>query len=577
MNIWRQHGGAHRLPFFIAFHSIFIALSFSVTAQDSDKNPIALPLLGKMLFFDTRLSDPPVMGCVTCHDPIRGGTGPDSEVNLTQVAITGANPETVGRRKPQTNTYASFAPPFSACDRGVPLLCGGNFWDGRAQGREPVTDGTLPVPPLAAPHAGTEIFHDIINPNVLGYERFISAISDQALNPFPNPVEQNISRQVVCEHVASSEYAWLFQLSWGVNINCSTETAAGGDTFTDISFKRLAIAVGAYQHFADVNRFDSRRDRAIRSELACVDDSFRDYYNPQTCHRVRQLQNSNPDKEYGRFPLVGFTAQENLGHDLFYNVDPPFVPGDQRTHPNLPASQCAFCHSDDPDNDDGAELQQVYSDQAFHNIGVPSNPEIPKLQGIDTGLNQHTGALFSGNGFFKTPTVRNVTKGASNNFVKAFMHNGFHKSLESVVHWYNTRDVLPKCEAMLGDEIPVGTELTEAVALANNCWPTAEFPQTQSPSPLVGNLGLTDEHEAALVAYMKTLSDSGSAQPPVLLTASEPQVDNYLSIFEFICPGEYSLVTDESPGGYDRDAFNTCVTLYDVVEILQEDDWLPSN
>jgi cytochrome c peroxidase len=31
-------------------------------------------------------------------------------------------------------------------------------------------------------------------------------------------------------------------------------------------------------------------------------------------------------------------------------------------------------------------------------------------------------------------------------FVKAYMHNGYFKSLKEVVHFYNTRDVLPKCE-----------------------------------------------------------------------------------------------------------------------------------
>ena len=33
------------------------------------------------------------------------------------------------------------------------------------------------------------------------------------------------------------------------------------------------------------------------------------------------------------------------------------------------------------------------------------------------------------------------------NFVKAYMHNGYFKSLKEVVHFYNTRDVLPRCEA----------------------------------------------------------------------------------------------------------------------------------
>jgi cytochrome c peroxidase len=30
-------------------------------------------------------------------------------------------------------------------------------------------------------------------------------------------------------------------------------------------------------------------------------------------------------------------------------------------------------------------------------------------------------------------------------FVKAYMHNGYFKSLKKAVHFYNTRDVLPSC------------------------------------------------------------------------------------------------------------------------------------
>ena len=45
----------------------------------------------------------------------------------------------------------------------------------------------------------------------------------------------------------------------------------------------------------------------------------------------------------------------------------------------------------------------------------------------------------------KVPTLRNVDLRPSNDFVKAFGHNGYFKSLEGIVHFYNTRDVLPRC------------------------------------------------------------------------------------------------------------------------------------
>ncbi len=66
-------------------------------------------------------------------------------------------------------------------------------------------------------------------------------------------------------------------------------------------------------------------------------------------------------------------------------------------------------------------------------------------------------------GKHKVPTLRNVNLG-SDQFAKAYGHNGYFKSLYGIVHFYNTRDVLPTCPGAY----------TEAQALAANCWPAAE-------------------------------------------------------------------------------------------------------
>ena len=41
----------------------------------------------------------------------------------------------------------------------------------------------------------------------------------------------------------------------------------------------------------------------------------------------------------------------------------------------------------------------------------------------------------------KVPTLRNVDLRPYAGFVKAYGHNGYFKSLEEIVHFYNTRDV----------------------------------------------------------------------------------------------------------------------------------------
>ena len=65
-----------------------------------------------------------------------------------------------------------------------------------------------------------------------------------------------------------------------------------------------------------------------------------------------------------------------------------------------------------------------------------------------------------------------------------------------MVAFYNTRDVKPVCP---------GT-YTEAEALAAGCWPEPEVAENVNRDEL-GDLGLTPDEEAAIVAFMKTLSD----------------------------------------------------------------------
>jgi cytochrome c peroxidase len=78
-------------------------------------------------------------------------------------------------------------------------------------------------------------------------------------------------------------------------------------------------------------------------------------------------------------------------------------------------------------------------------------------------------------------------------FVKAYMHNGYFKSLKEVVHFYNTRDVLPSCqESDPGEKV--------------SCWPAPEN-STNINKKQLGNLGLKPEEEEAVVAFLRTLTD----------------------------------------------------------------------
>ena len=73
------------------------------------------------------------------------------------------------------------------------------------------------------------------------------------------------------------------------------------------------------------------------------------------------------------------------------------------------------------------------------------------------------------------------------------MHNGYFTDLKTVVHFYNTRDVLPKC-----------TKSSQKVGV--DCWP-APTNTTGLNTFQTGKLSLTDAEETAIVTFLGTLND----------------------------------------------------------------------
>ncbi|MEY4550117.1 MAG: hypothetical protein RL685_6312 [Pseudomonadota bacterium] len=451
--------------------AIASTLALTASSAAAAPNTAALEALGKQVFFD-EISVPARQSCATCHVPANGFTAGVAAINLNGVAVPGANPHAVGNRKPPSAAYAAsspnlsggfFGPDCAAAPFG--LFCiGGVFWDGRA--------------------TGTAIGNEVFGGDVAltgAYAGFLGPLADQALGPFANAVEQNVppgntalpGAEAVCNHVKDARYAPLFQQAWGHVPNCSPATA-------DLEFKRIAVAISAFEHSTEMNSFSARRDSAL------ADDAD------------------------GQFPLDDFTAQENLGHDLFYN-----------TVANGGAG-CANCHNGGPNPfiifqpplfvpeqnplARGEESDQIYSDNSFHNIGLPPNPEAANFDpnAPDLGLAEFTGVL-GHEGDFRTATLRNVDMRRGNGFPKAYMHNGYFKTLEQVVHFYNTATSKPACQMS-------GASAEQAIA--NDCWPAPETPSPLPLTGLVGDLGLTVQEEAALVAYLKTLTDTEEVKAP---------------------------------------------------------------
>ncbi len=87
--------------------------------------------LGKLMLYDSTLSNPAGYACATCHVAETGYTGPNSEINAFSGPQPGVVPGRYSDRKPQSYLYAAFSPEGPYYDSGLRTWLGGNFWDGR--------------------------------------------------------------------------------------------------------------------------------------------------------------------------------------------------------------------------------------------------------------------------------------------------------------------------------------------------------------------------------------------------------------------------------------------------------------
>jgi cytochrome c peroxidase len=295
-------------------------------------------------------------------------------------------------------------------------------------------------------------------------EKLGNPAADQAQGPFLNPVEQALpdSACVVWRVCTATLYPVSFEDVWGagacdiewpadVETVCATEGTTVGlsdadRAKSDMAYDDIALSIAAYEASPEVNAFTSKYDWTFKGK-------------------------------------VKLTKQEQRGYALFRGK-----------------GKCHRCHIS---NGQGA----LFTDFTFDNLGIPKNPENPVYNVDPDFVDPGLGGFLKKAGYepevyepelgkHKVPTLRNVDLRPDEDSVKAYGHNGYFKTLEGIVHFYNTRDVKPVCPGLY----------TEAQALAADCWPAPEVAENVNTDEL-GDLGLTPEEEAAIVAFLKTLSD----------------------------------------------------------------------
>ena len=423
--------------------------------------------LGKLELFDKSLSVNKNEACSFCHMPETGYTGRSSVLNRTTVAYPGSVRTRFSQRKPQSYTYATLSPVLHYNSTQNDFY-GGNFWDMRATGAR------------------------LQNPS-----------AEQAQGPPTNPVEMGLpDNACVAYRLSQGAYVSLFVKVWGAAIKsiewpgdanriCSTPVGANGvgpqlnlsaedrDRANTI-YDQFGLSIAGYEGSPEVNAFSSKFDAYLAG-------------------------------------LVNLSSQEMHGYELFNGV-----------------AHCNTCHlSGNASGATGgsvADAAPLFTDFTSSNLGLPRNPSIPYyyenkpdkygyianpvgVNYVDLGV----GGFLSGqqgspvpdqswislasqfDGKMQVPTLRNVDMRPYPGFVRAYMHNGYLKSLKEVVHFYNTRDT--KCNS------------PNDPGVKTTCWPQPEVYENQDPT--IGNLGLSSADEDDIVAFLKTLTDGYTTVSPL--------------------------------------------------------------
>ena len=155
---------------------------------------------------------------------------------------------------------------------------------------------------------------------------------------------------------------------------------------------------------------------------------------------------------------------------------------------------CFHCHVSNPSiAPDGTVFPPLFTDHSYANIGVPRNTTIPGNSPPSLGLGGRKDVLAkspggSEIGKHKVSSLRNVALTAP------YGHNGVFATLEEIVHFYNTRETLGR---VASDQDP-GFGVTG--------WAPPEVAFNVNFDE-VGSLNLSAVEEAALVAFLKTLTD----------------------------------------------------------------------
>ena len=453
----------------------------------------SVEILGKLLNFDLNISPLRNESCSFCHMPYAGFSGPIPSVNLTMVAYPGTYHYRAAKRVAQRYTYSPDFPVLEY-NSSQAAFFGGNFWDARATGG-----------------------------------RLQSADSEQAQHPPVCPEEMGFpDTACIAYRLSQAVYRPLFQEVWGDSFDIKWP----GDT------ERICATPNRVGSGAAVSLASATPVQLNPADRAKANNIY-DHWGQSISKYERSPRISAFSSKFDAFLASKYTMtpDEKAGYELFNGK-----------------ANCNSCHLDgvstnlkpsQTDTGTNSETRPLFTCFGYANEGLPLNANIaffyetkpdslgftPNPYGFgyrDLGLGNFLRSGFgsapnpnaswveyapSTDGQFQTSTARDVamtppqcptTEAPGPYFQKEFFHNGYIRSLKQLVHFYNTRDVYGY--KVTTGHCPAGT--TEKV----DCWPMPEVPNNIDMT--VGNLGLTDQEENQIVAFLETLTDGYTTPYP---------------------------------------------------------------
>ena len=261
-------------------------------------------------------------------------------------------------------------------------------------------------------------------------EKLGNPAADQAQGPFLNPAEQALpDAACVVYGVSVASYAGDFTAVWGTDLRAiawpgdiATECASPSGTVAlsdadratvSEAFDDIALSIASYEGSSEVNAFSSKYDLTFGGKAK-------------------------------------LTQQERRGFALFW--------ARAGARPAIRPTGSRRCSRTSPSTTSGSPpIPRTRRSSRTRRTSTTAWAPTSKSVGYDESV------YMDEMGKQKVPTLRNVGRSPSATSTKAYTHNGYFKTLKGIVHFYNTRDVLPQCDG----------PYTEAEALA----PTAGRPR----------------------------------------------------------------------------------------------------